>query len=115
MPRFLPIFARAWLLAAGLVLSVPAAAMAQSSMSSSYGDLVVTILGNGSMGSRSTLRGIEATLNDHEVLITDDSVIIDGAPHDIAASAEVVIDGTEGGSRSRSMAKRSIAPAHWPI
>ena len=54
------------------------AATAQSSMSARYGDLVVTLPGNGSVESRNTFRGIEATVNNREVLITENSVIIDG-------------------------------------
>lgn len=100
MPRFLRLSAPALLLATAVSLSMPIAATAQSSMSSSYGDLVVTILGNGSVGSRNTFRGIEATFNDREVLITENSVIIDGEPHDITAESEVIIDGTEGFSVS---------------
>ena len=62
--------------AAALALFAPPA-VAQSVMTSTYGDLAVTITGSGSISSRQTARGIEAALNEHTVIITSNSVIID--------------------------------------
>ncbi len=82
--------------AAGLALAVPVAAFAQSSMTSTYGGLAVTITGNGSMGSTETRQGIEARLNDHLVIIADDAILIDGERFDISAEATVQVDGSDG-------------------
>ena len=82
-------------LAAALTLFAPPA-VAQSVMTSTYGDLAVTITGSGSISSRQTARGIEAVLNEHTVIITSNSVIIDGETYAVTAESTVVVDGTAG-------------------
>lgn len=96
MTRRFVLSPKALLLAAGLAVAMPMGAFAQSLMSSTYGDLVVTISGNGSMGSRSTFAGIEATLGDHLVLIAPDSITVDGQSYPVTASSEVFIDNSDG-------------------
>ncbi len=95
MSRFSPSL-RAFALAAGLAVTLPLAAMAQSSVTSTYGDLSVTITGNGSIGSHSTANGVEARLNDHLVLIASDHIMVDGTRYDIADPSTVVVDGNDG-------------------
>lgn len=87
---------RACALAAGLALALPMAALAQSQMTSTYGDISVTITGSGSISSRETGRGIEAVLNDHQVLITESTVVVDGQVFNVAPQAQVVVDGNDG-------------------
>ncbi len=82
--------------AAGLALAIPVAAFAQSSMTSTYGDIAVTITGNGSMGSTQTGQGIEARLNDHLVIIRDTEIEVDGQIIAINSASSVVVDGTDG-------------------
>jgi len=89
-------FPRVCALAVGLALTLPMAATAQSHMTSTYGDISVTITGSGSISSRQTGRGIEAVLNEHLVLITESSVIVDGQTYNVAPEAQVVVDGNDG-------------------
>lgn len=96
MIHFRSTFPHALVLAAGLALALPMAASAQSRMTSTYGDIAVTITGSGSITSRETASGIEAVLNDHTVLITETGVIVDGRIYNIAPEAEVLIDGNDG-------------------
>lgn len=91
---------RALLLATGLAFALPVAGFAQSHMTSTYGAISVTVTGTGSISSRQTFQGIEATLNDHQVLITDRAVLIDGQSYPVTARSEVVVDGTDGFSVS---------------
>lgn len=82
-------------LAAGMALCAPMAA-AQSTMTSTYGDLAVTITGSGSISSRQTPAGIEAVLNEHRVVIGTNTVVIDGEVYDVTANSRVIVDGTNG-------------------
>jgi TPR repeat protein len=93
MPRF-PRFGLAVATTFTLLLSAPLAA--QSIVTSTYGNLSVTITGNGSLGSRQGTSGIEARLNDHLVIIGPDSIMIDGEAFAVAAQSTVVISGIDG-------------------
>lgn len=96
MIHFRSAFPRALVLAAGLALALPMAAAAQSHMTSTYGNIAVTITGSGSISSRETSRGIEAVLNEHMVLITDSSIVVDGQVYNVRPEAQVVVDGNDG-------------------
>ncbi|WP_127560467.1 tetratricopeptide repeat protein [Nioella ostreopsis] len=96
MSHFRLVFPRALILAAGLALALPLTAAAQSHMTSTYGDISVTITGSGSISSRETARGIEAVLNEHTVLITNSSVVVDGQVYNVQPEAQVVVDGNDG-------------------
>lgn len=96
MIHFRSVFPRALVLAAGLAIALPLAASAQSHMTSTYGDIAVTITGTGSISSRETARGIEAVLNEHMVLITNSSVVVDGQVYNVQPESQVVVDGNDG-------------------
>ncbi|WP_071675559.1 tetratricopeptide repeat protein [Nioella nitratireducens] len=95
MSRFSPAL-RALAVAVGLGATLPMTALAQSSVTSTYGDLSVTIIGNGSVASRPVADGVEARLNDHLVMISDDHIVIDGTRYDISDPGSVVVDGRDG-------------------
>lgn len=85
-----------FVVATSFILGICAPVWAQSIITSTYGNLAVTITGNGSIGSRQGASGIEARLNDHLVIIGPDSITINGDTYAVTAQSTVVVSGLDG-------------------